>query len=92
MHIVEVYASDWVLEKLASKHNVDIEEVEELLVGGDRRIFRAREGSYLALGRTAAGRYLAVFFFTDSVSGGVGARIATARDMDDAERRRYDRK
>jgi uncharacterized DUF497 family protein len=92
VQIVDVYATEWVLEKLASKHSVTIEEVQEVLLNESRRIFGARERSYLALGQTAAGRYLAVFFFVEGAAGGVSARVATARDMDDAERRRFARK
>jgi uncharacterized DUF497 family protein len=92
MNIVDVDATDRVLEKLATKHSVDLDEVVEVLSGEARRIFRAREGSYLALGKTASGRYLAVFFYTESAPRGVRAWIATARDMDDSERRRYSRK
>jgi uncharacterized DUF497 family protein len=92
VNIVDVDATERVLDKLASKRAVDLDAVTEVLLSQQRRIFRAREGSYLALGQTASGRYLAVFFYTEAVPGGVRAWIATARDMDAAERRRYSRR
>jgi len=92
MNIVDLYTSDWVIEKLESRHGVQVEEVWEVLQSDRCRFFRARQGSHLSLGQTDAGRFLAVFFFTEPADGGVRARIATARDMDEAERRRFSRK
>ncbi|HAO19052.1 MAG: hypothetical protein BWK80_50935 [Desulfobacteraceae bacterium IS3] len=82
------------VEKLAWKHNVLPSEVEEVL-SGKCRIFRKEKGRvegehlYNALGRTDAGRYLSVFFIRKL---GGKALIITARDMNDSERRRYEKK
>ncbi len=82
-------ASRSILEKIEVKHGLQWEEVEEVFEG-KMRIFRTHrrdqygESRYLALGRTKAGRYLTVFFI------GVPpdqAKVLTARDMDEKERR-----
>lgn len=81
-------------EKLAGKHHVTQEEVEEVFVNGPRYRFvesgcRAGENVYAALGQTDAGRYLIVFFIRKA---GNRALILSARDMDEKERRRYGQK
>ena len=48
------------------------------------------EDLYAAYGRTYDGRYLVVFFVLRS--DGHTAFVVSARDMDSAERRRYERK
>jgi uncharacterized DUF497 family protein len=67
VRIEEIIWLDTIVEKLAVKHRVDPDEVEEVLRNrakfrftekGDRR----GEDVYLALGRTDAGRYLTVLF------------------------------
>ena len=47
------------------------------------------EDVYVALGRTEAGRYLAVFFVYKATR---EALILTARDMTHKERRKYERR
>jgi uncharacterized protein len=85
---------DRIVEKLAWKHNVLPSEVEEVLTGSCR-IFRKEKGRvegehvYNALGRTHYGRYLSVFFIKKSDK---RALILTARDMNRAERKRYEEK
>jgi uncharacterized DUF497 family protein len=86
--------SDYVIEKLARKHNLSTEEVEEALASRPRirRLSRGHlkgEDVYLAYGRTEAGRYLTVFF-VHKHSG--DALIVSARDMDEKERAAYRRK
>lgn len=56
---------------------------------GDAVVLRGREGRYLVYGRTSAGRYLLVV--VRSYAQGV-ARIITARDMTENERRFYQRR
>jgi uncharacterized DUF497 family protein len=85
---------DSVVEKIERKHGVSRDEVHQVIRG--RAMFRFVESGhrrgenvYAALGRTAAGRYLVVFFVhkrDDRIL------ILTARDMTDAERRRYEKK
>lgn len=82
-----------IVEKLAAKHRVIPDEVEQVF---DNRpaVRRMKKGHfrgedvYRALGQTEAGRYLVVFFIhklTDEVM------ILSARDMDDKERKSYAR-
>lgn len=86
--------SEYVIEKLADKHNVSTDEVEEALASRPRvrRLARGHlkgEDVYAAYGRTEAGRYLTVFF-VHKQSG--DALIVSARDMDEKERAAYRRK
>jgi len=83
-----------IVEKLAAKHGVAQEEAEDVFFDAPRFRFveegyRPREDVYVALGQTAGGRYLAVFFV---LKPGSVALILSARDMDRRERRRYERK
>jgi uncharacterized DUF497 family protein len=83
-----------ILDKLYVKHHVTQDEVEEIFFNHPKYRFvelgyEIREDIYSASGQTDAGRYLVVFFIhkTDNI-----ALILSARDMDDKERRRYERK
>lgn len=83
-----------VLEKLAIKHGVTQDEAEEVFFNRPQYRFvesghRRGEDVYTASGQTDAGRYLIVFFIHKS---GNTALILSARDMDQKERRRYERK
>ena len=87
----------WLTEianKVATKHRVTPDEAEEVFFNNPRYRFvesghRAGEDVYSAGGQTDAGRYLIVFFI---YKGDNTALILSARDMDAAERRRYERK
>ena len=88
-----VWLSD-IVEKLAVKHHVTQEEAEEVFFNRPRYRFvesgyRAGEDVYAASGQTDAGRYLVVFFIHKKDH---AALILSARDMDNRERRRYERK
>ncbi|RPH90216.1 MAG: BrnT family toxin, partial [Desulfobacteraceae bacterium] len=79
-----------VVEKLAVKHHVTEDEVEEVFFS--HPLFRFAEHGhcngedvYSALGRTDAGRYLIIFFIYKPKN---LALIVSARDMDTKERRR----
>jgi uncharacterized DUF497 family protein len=83
-----------IVEKLAVKHNVTQDEVEDVFFNRPNYRFvesghRGNEDVYSAGGQTDAGRYLIVFFIhkVDNT-----ALILSARDMDRRERRRYERK
>lgn len=94
MVIREIVWLDDVVAKIERKHRVSTEEVEEVLHSKPmiRRIERGRvfgEDLYVALGRTEAGRLVAVFFLRKPSS---RALVITARDMDAKERRLYGRK
>ena len=83
-----------IAEKLAIKHRVNQDEVEEVFFTSPRYRFvelghRSGEDVYSAGGQTDAGRYLIVFFI---YKGDNTALILSAREMDNAERRRYERK
>ena len=71
-----------------ARHHVDPGEAEEVFEAW-YLLVRTRAGRYAALGQTAAGRYLSCIFERTDVPGMI--RIATARDMDRAERKRYKR-
>jgi uncharacterized DUF497 family protein len=83
-----------VVEKLAWKHNVTPEEVEEVL-DAVRRFRMVEKGHvkgedlYGAMGQTASGRYLIVYFI-HKVTG--EAMIVSARDADRCERKAYAKK
>jgi hypothetical protein len=85
---------DAVIEKLAWKHRVLPNEVEEVLTG-HYRMFKKEMGRvegehlYNALGTTGSGRYLSVFFIRKLDN---KALIITARDMNKNERKRYEKK
>lgn len=83
-----------VAEKLASKHCLFQEEVEEVFFNQPQYRFvetgyRSGEDVYAAYGQTDAGRYVIVFFIYKAAN---AALILSARDMDAKERRRYERK
>jgi len=83
-----------VVDKLWWKHNVAVEEVEEVLVNRPRieKIEKGRyrgEDVYAALGQTYSGRYLTVIFIYKRDR---RALIVTTREMTQRERKRYDRK
>ena len=94
MKIVDIIWLPQVIDKLDWKHNVDPEEVEEILFGQPfyRKIQKGHisgEDLYAALGQTDAGRYLIIFFIYKSTQ---EALIISARDMDKKERRQYERR
>jgi len=94
VRIEEIIWLDTIVEKLAVKHCVIPDEVEEVLRNKPKFRFvekgnQAREHVYLALGQTDSGRYLAVIFVYKLSN---QALILSARDMANKERKMYDRK
>jgi len=92
LDLYDIIWKDQFVEKLAVKHGVSVEEVEEVLFGRPyiRRVERGQvEGQdvYAAYGQTGAGRYLIVFFVCKSRT---MALPISARDMSPSERRYYD--
>ncbi len=82
------------VEKMARKHDVAAEEVEEVFALSPRYRFVEKghipgENMYAALGQTEAGRYLIAFFIHKEDR---RALIISARNMDDAEKKLYRRK
>jgi len=83
-----------IVDKLAIKHHVDPDEVEEVFAGSPKFRFvekgeREGENVYMALGQTEAGRYLTVLFIYKKTK---EALILSARDMAKKERKMYGRK
>ena len=83
-----------VVDKLSSKHGVEIYEVEQALMARPKIRFveqgeRQGEDVYLALGQSEAGRYLAVLFIYKQTR---EVLILSARDMAQKERRHYGKK
>ena len=83
-----------IVDKLAWKHHVTTDEVEEVFNLSPRYRFIEPgnvdgENLYAALGRTDAGRYLIVFFI-HKITG--EALIVSARDMTKSERKTHARK
>jgi len=80
------------VEKIAYKHGVTTDEVEEVLFSQPhvRLVEKGRvkgENLYVAYGQTMAGRYLVVFFICKRRT---AALPISAHDMTPSERRYYD--
>jgi uncharacterized DUF497 family protein len=93
MHIQEIIWKDMFVEKFARKHGVQIDEVEEALQTSPliRRVRKGKckgEDVYAAYAQIHNGRYIIVVFIKK-----VGNKILpiSARDMDHAERKYYER-
>lgn len=83
-----------IVQKLIWKHSVETEEVRAIFLNNPRYRFvekghRKDENVYAAFGQTDAGRYLICFFVHKQDN---RALVLSARDMTDAERKRYGRK
>lgn len=94
MYIIGLTWLPQIVEKLAAKHALTPDEVEQVFENQPRYRFvqrgaRGDEHVYGAYGRTDGGRYLAVFFIYRADE---WALIVSARDMEATERRRYERK
>lgn len=93
MRITDILWKDRFVAKLASKHGVSTAEAEEALRSSPlvRKIAKGRvrgEHVYAALAQIRSGRYMIVFFIRKTH--GIMMPIS-ARDMDSAERRYYER-
>jgi uncharacterized DUF497 family protein len=93
MQLYEVIWKDEFVEKLAVKHGVTTDEVEQVLFSYPhvRKAQKGRvkgEDLYVAYGQTGAGRYLVVFFIRKNQT---SALPISARDMTESERRYYER-
>lgn len=91
MRLYEVIWKERFAEKIADKHGITIDEVEEILFATPhvRLSEKGRvrgENLYAAYGRTVAGRLLIVFFIRKRR---IAALPISARDMTSAERRYY---
>lgn len=93
MVIRKIIWKDQFVDKLERKHGVSVVEAEEVLDARPhiRKVSKGRvrdEDVYAGFGQTAGGRYLIVFYIR-KVSGAI--LPISARDMDDAERKYYER-
>jgi len=80
-----------IVDKLASKHNLTIDEVEEAFSRQPHYRFIETgdvegEDLYATLGRTEAGRYLIIYFVHKATG---EALIISARDMTKQEKKSY---
>lgn len=94
MRIEEIIWLDAIVDKLAVKHRVDVEEVDEVLNNKPQFRFvqkgtRVGQDVYMASGQTNSGRYLTILFNHKSTG---DALILSARDMSGWERKGYERK
>jgi len=83
-----------IVEKIERKHHVTKDEVREVLAGSPHFRFvekghRKGENVYSAIGQTRGGRYLIVFFIRKRTG---QALPISAREMDQAERRGYEKR
>lgn len=91
---MKIYHIIWLPEvenKLYSKHNVLVEEAEDVLFGKPHVRFvekghRENEDLYAAYGQTDSGRWLIIFFI---LKGEHVILVISAREMDRKERRLY---
>ncbi|MEW5986741.1 MAG: BrnT family toxin [Chloroflexota bacterium] len=93
MVITKIIWKEQFVDKLAHKHGVSVIEVEYALRSKPhiRKVSKGHvkgEDVYAAYSRTAAGRYLVVFYIR-KVTGAIVP--ISARDMDEAERKYYGR-
>lgn len=93
MQIYSVIWKEQIVEKLAVKHGVEIEEVEEVLFTKPHIRLHEKghikgEHLYAAYGQTNTGRYLIVFFLLKNFT---AALPISARDMTLSERKYYDK-
>lgn len=93
MRVDSIIWKEKFLRKIEIKHNVSINEVEEILYG-KKKVYHIKKGDikgedvYLALGKSNSGRYLSIFFILKKDNHTV--LPISARDMDNKERRRYE--
>ena len=99
MKIIELVWEEWHVEHIAAEHNVRPREVEEacfevvrLSSPQDENIRvlrgkgRGKEKLYYVLGKTLGGRHLHIVV---KPLGKGKAKVITARDMNESEKRRY---
>ena len=94
MRLYEVIWKERFVNKIESKHQVEVEEVEEILFSNAhfRRAQKGRmrgEDLYAAYGQTEIGRFLVVFFIYKPTN---MALPISARDMTISERKYYEQK
>jgi len=94
MYISDIIWLPHIIDKLAWKHNILPEEVDQVLFSNPRlrKVQKGHipgENVYAAYGQTDSGRYVVVFFVYKSTR---EALIVSSREMEREERRLYERK
>lgn len=92
MRLLDVIWKNTFVDKIAAKHGVTTDEVEEILFGNPHVRLAEKghvrgENLYAAYGQTTGGRYLLVLFIRKRRT---AALPISARDMTRAERRYYE--
>ncbi len=72
-----------------AKHGISPIEVEEAIFEGNPLILKSRDGRYIVLSRALSGRYMTIVV-AFKLKGRV--KMITARDMDEKERKYYQRR
>jgi uncharacterized protein len=95
MKIDKIIVPFGIQDKLASKHQVEVDEVRQALLNQPRIRFAEKgnipgEDVYAAIGQTFEGRYLIVFFVFKPPTR--TAIIISSRDMTHKERKQYGKK
>ncbi len=94
----EVTVSAWVEEKLATKHGIEIWEIEEVIYDDPNAFSLRHRDCYFVYGQTSSGRYLLSLVRVlerDDVlklgfaSGTNLVKVITARDMNQRQRHDY---
>lgn len=91
MKLYDVIWKERFVDKIADKHGITTDEIEEVLFSNPhvRLAEKGRvegENLYVAYGQTGIGRYLVVFFIRKR---GAAALPISARDMSKKEKRYY---
>lgn len=94
MKINRIIWLESIVEKLATKHDIEKEDVIEVLSNKPRFRFvenghRDNEDVYAAMGQTDGGRYVIIFFIHKTNN---DALIVSAREMTKTERKLYEKK
>lgn len=94
LKISDIVWLDEIVDKLAQKHNLEPEEIVEVLQSKPsfryvEKGHRKGEDVYSAMGQTGSGRYLIVFFVLKKTG---QALVVSARNMTNAEKKRYEEK
>ena len=93
--IIEIFSTQEYERKLLMKHNVEMYEVEEVIFDDAPKFKKVQKGNregehkYRILGQTQTGRYLLIIYIHKLDN---RALIISARDIDDTERKAYERK
>jgi uncharacterized protein len=91
MNVARIIWLKKIVDKLANKHHITQDEVEQVFINNPQYRFLEKgkiedEHVYSAYGQTDSGRYVTVIFIRKF---GNSALVISARDMDRKERKQY---